>query len=285
MEAWISTPNPLRRGPILEWSNGVETGAHLWIGFPTPGCLLANLIDGQDRLIFTPGGRIPTNTWTHVAVTYSRISGVAVLYLNGIAAQTQSLGVFTPRTDLDLLIGRRPNSDQESFEGAIDEPSVYGRELSAADIQSIFLAGSAGKCRNSSWLSVSNLAGTLVPGTTANVSFLVNTTALSLDAGSYFDLVTFANLTSGRDDTTRSATLTVLNPVPTLDSITQTGGTVLLRWTSVPNRRYRVQFKTSLTDAEWSELSGDVQATGTTAARSDTPAPSAQRFYRVKVVP
>jgi hypothetical protein len=33
-----------------------------------------------------------------------------------------------------------------AFDGVIDEPTIYSRALSAAEVASIHLAGSAGKC-------------------------------------------------------------------------------------------------------------------------------------------
>jgi hypothetical protein len=62
-------------------------------------------------------------------------------------------------------------------------------------------------------------------------------------------------------------------------------GTVTLRWSSIPGKRYRVQVRTTLDAAPWFNLSGDVIATGPTASKVDTtPSAVPQRFYRVLVV-
>ena len=69
---------------------------------------------------------------------------MAVFYLNGLSVLTQNIGSFTPLTAFDLFLGRRPAAGfGESFQGLIDEPSVYNRDLSALEIQSIFVAGAA----------------------------------------------------------------------------------------------------------------------------------------------
>lgn len=56
-------------------------------------------------------------------------------------------------------------------------------------------------------------------------------------------------------------------------------GIANLSWSSVPGRNYRVQHKSALTDANWTDLAGDVVATNISSARTDTPAGA--RFYRV----
>jgi hypothetical protein len=80
-------------------------------------------------------------------VTYDKTTGTAVLYRNGVVVQTANLGVFDPQTTYDFYTGVRPAGPYANhFNGMIDEPSVYNRALSAADIQAIYNAGSAGKC-------------------------------------------------------------------------------------------------------------------------------------------
>ena len=55
-------------------------------------------------------------------------------------------------------------------------------------------------------------------------------------------------------------------------------------WTAVSNGNYRVQYKSSLTATNWTDLVGDVTAFGTTASKSDI-STTANRFYRVQVLP
>ena len=51
-------------------------------------------------------------------------------------------------------------------------------------------------------------------------------------------------------------------------------------------KKYRVQFKTSLTDPTWHDLDGDVTATDTTGFKEDsTTGAAAERYYRVWLVP
>lgn len=69
---------------------------------------------------------------------------------------------------------------------------------------------------------------------------------------------------------------------PTIESIRVTNGVATLTWPAISNQTYRVQSKSSLTNANWTDLPGDVVATGTNAAKTDGPGADG-RFYRVKV--
>ena len=62
------------------------------------------------------------------------------------------------------------------------------------------------------------------------------------------------------------------------------GTDATLVWSAVNNRTYRVQYKADLNDPSWTDVPGDVTASGATASKTDTGAADAQRFYRVHVV-
>lgn len=88
------------------------------------------------------------NGWTHIAVVY--MNRQPTLYLNGVfvKAGLTSLNPSCPST----WLGERGavNYNQGFYAGRLDEVSIYNRPLSAAEIQSIYAAGSAGKCPPSS---------------------------------------------------------------------------------------------------------------------------------------
>ncbi len=64
------------------------------------------------------------------------------------------------------------------------------------------------------------------------------------------------------------------------------GGQTGISWNAEPWKSYRVQYKNQLTDPDWTDLPGIVQAVGPTAGCVDATAPeSGQRYYRVVLVP
>jgi hypothetical protein len=73
-----------------------------------------------------------------------------------------------------------------------------------------------------------------------------------------------------------------LNPLISFVSVTN--GVVVIKWSATPGQVYRMQYKDELA-ADWSDLSPDVLATGSTATGSNIVDSVTQRFYRVSVVP
>jgi len=153
IEAWIKPADVTAQHPLVEWNGGVY-GAHFWLavippGGTGPGCLFANLIDTteQTHTISSAGGLVVADVWQHVAVTYDKMTGIAVLYLNGTVVREQGLGKFTPLTTGDLWLGLRPYDAGAGlrYAGQMDEVGLYNRGLSAAEIRAAYAAGSLGK--------------------------------------------------------------------------------------------------------------------------------------------
>ena len=66
---------------------------------------------------------------------------------------------------------------------------------------------------------------------------------------------------------------------PPLLQVTASNSVANLSWSSVPGRNYRVQYKSALTDLSWTDIVGDVTATGISSSKTNTPLNT--RFYRV----
>jgi concanavalin A-like lectin/glucanase superfamily protein len=86
--------------------------------------------------------------WHHVAVTLDRTSATPSLrfYLDGAPAATFSQPSAISLTNaVDLVVGQPFASTLADL--AIDELEIFNRALAASEVQSIFGAGSAGKCK------------------------------------------------------------------------------------------------------------------------------------------
>lgn len=101
--------------------------------------------------------RIPLNTWTHVACTYSHETGVT-MYINGELVENRKLNAkFTPAIDelvgeTTMLMGKsrlpsrpvgtiRPEGTGKSFtffDGILDELNIYEEALTAKEIKAAF---------------------------------------------------------------------------------------------------------------------------------------------------
>ena len=162
LEAWINPTDVSTTYPLFEWNNPTWWGVHFHIspGQPTtgsagpagPGQLYANIVDDNNNWhqMGSAAGAVATNVFQHVALTYDKTSGLGTIYCNGQIVSQATLGSFTPLTaaTYNLNLGRReaPNDTIISYSGLMDEPAIYNRALTAAEIQAIYNAGSAGKC-------------------------------------------------------------------------------------------------------------------------------------------
>lgn len=91
--------------------------------------------------VYAPWSPTPEQ-WYHVAVT--RSGSAYALYIDGAQVATGTDHNTIPDPDVPLMIGR---AEAYYFNGLIDEVEIYNRALSQSEIQAIFNAGSAGKCK------------------------------------------------------------------------------------------------------------------------------------------
>ena len=110
------------------------------------------LICDQDGNTVTVGTYLTYNQWTHVAATLDGSTGTMSIYTNGVLADqtvtaVRPFGDLIPEDSPGVGIGNL-NDGQNNFPftGDIDEISLYNRALTAAEVQAIYNAGSAGKC-------------------------------------------------------------------------------------------------------------------------------------------
>jgi hypothetical protein len=120
-------------------------------------------------------GPVPTNVWTHLAL--ERMSDQMLLFVNGtLAGQVQATNASLSNA-APFVIGAAydsafnpPIQTTGNFVGQIDEVSLYNRALSVGEIQSIYAAGSAGKCALPPVIVVQPANKTNLVGTTASFS-------------------------------------------------------------------------------------------------------------------
>jgi hypothetical protein len=90
-----------------------------------------------DRIVF--GVNPPTSTWTHVTVVAT--ASATTLYFDGILLDTApALGTSSTANVAIGTNGQDPSgtaSSLDTFNGALDEVRVYGRELTTTEVQQI----------------------------------------------------------------------------------------------------------------------------------------------------
>jgi hypothetical protein len=90
------------------------------------------------------GSAVSTNEWHHVAGVLKKGTFVR-LYVDGqLVTETTGFNGDTSDGNSPMYIGRR--GDGLSFNGSVDEVTLYGRALGGAEVGVIYAAGSEGKC-------------------------------------------------------------------------------------------------------------------------------------------
>lgn len=101
--------------------------------------------------------QVPLNQWVHIAAT-RKASEDAKIYYNGVS---QPLSSYPWSGSISyngawFSIGQQKDINRP-FKGYIDEVQIFNRALSESEVQSIALAGSAGKCKPTATISPSGL--------------------------------------------------------------------------------------------------------------------------------
>ena len=154
IECWVNLATVTGNNPLIEWNDGDEAtggfwGVHLFVGSFGAGSLYANVVGPGEtwHQLNSAAGVVKTNTFQHVALTYDKASGVARIFCNGAVVAQQFIGSFTPLTDTDLYLGKRPaGSGVFNSVGLMDEVALYNRALTPNEIAAIYAARGTGKC-------------------------------------------------------------------------------------------------------------------------------------------
>jgi hypothetical protein len=110
--------------------------------------LLRNHLRFGSSAIVTATPELMPGAWTHVAGVDD--GATLSIYSNGMLAGTERATGKVPTNHLPLTIGASWSLRYGTgyyWNGAIDELSLYDRALSPSEIQALYSAGAAGKCK------------------------------------------------------------------------------------------------------------------------------------------
>ncbi len=150
------------------------------------------------------------NQWYHLAIT--RSGSTYTIYINGVPSGSAVNTNAIPTANAPLTIGQAESLG--FMNGLLDEVTVYNRALTETELQSIFSAGAAGKCKTatSTTRSISPSTG----GDTGQVS--VNIVGSGFASGSSVQLsrsglagILGTNVRASPDGTILSATFDLTN--------------------------------------------------------------------------
>ena len=134
------------------WLIGSDDAAayQKWIFGYGYGGLAFHSVNGESMLVVYPDWLPEPGQWYHLAVT--RDGNTFTLYINGVPVTNLTASFVIPDASTPLTIGGAEG--RFSFNGLLDEIGIYNRALTAAEIQSIFNAGSYGQCKTASFTEI-----------------------------------------------------------------------------------------------------------------------------------
>jgi hypothetical protein len=153
IDAWINTTFVFGDIPIVGKLSGSPVRGYAFVlGQSGPlGLYMAGTagLQGYAAVNFT--GNLHDGQWHHVAVTVDRNSTTGgTFYVDGNPVDTfnptLTLGSISNATDLHIGNMFVLNTNM-NWVGLLDEIEIFNRALTAAEVQAIFSAGSAGKCK------------------------------------------------------------------------------------------------------------------------------------------
>jgi hypothetical protein len=149
VETWVK---PASRGSGQSILFAQSFGRQLVVRPGNCGLVVAWLVNTDPSHFYETdsSAEIPLNEWTHLVGTWD--STALRLYINGALDQQATPGIVPWDSGCNSEIGGiyHPSGSciatGQYFNGLIDETTYYSQALSATDVQSLYNAGSAGKC-------------------------------------------------------------------------------------------------------------------------------------------
>lgn len=149
MEAWIKTTSA-DTVTILDKRSSPLTGYAVFIQAGKFGLELGDGLVSGRHVAASP--LVNDGAWHHVAATIDQALGAGRLYIDGVIRLT-----FDPSSvsgsisnDGPLRLGQSQSfAPMVSFNGMIDEVSLYSASLDSSDVQAIFVSGGSGKVKPS----------------------------------------------------------------------------------------------------------------------------------------
>ncbi|MGH7972113.1 MAG: LamG-like jellyroll fold domain-containing protein, partial [Limisphaerales bacterium] len=147
LETWVMvTTNPATDAAVIFGKDGQTSGRQYELDAYRSGgqlVFLANIGIPEGFVGLTGTNRVDLNTWNHVAMTYD--GAYLRLYVNGrLDSSRAATGPISGGTAPFRIGGL--GSGPWSFNGLVDEVSLYNRALDADEISAIYGADASGKC-------------------------------------------------------------------------------------------------------------------------------------------
>lgn len=138
-----------RDGPLFSYKKALpHWGVHIWLA--QNGRFFNRITRFPNRQFFThieTDQPLQIGKWVHVAATYSHLTGVNSIYVDGILKKTQNIGTgFRISTNDPAIRMGVKISDGRFFNGAITQMGIFNVSLTPQQILAVRNRGMTIKC-------------------------------------------------------------------------------------------------------------------------------------------
>jgi hypothetical protein len=149
IDAWVTTSDACGTYAIVDKRSGPMMTMTGYVLFIYNGNLAFQWGFGAGNSTYLSSLLVADANWRHVAVTADRDDPCGLkLYVNGVSqAFNPTAQQGNLNNDGNLLIASDRYYNSHRFNGSIDEVELFNRALTAAEVNAIYAAGSAGKCK------------------------------------------------------------------------------------------------------------------------------------------
>ena len=140
--AWVNARDLITNTGVLEKRDSNPDGYGWMSGYADNKIYFEAVSLG----IYVTSSILKTNTWYHLASTYSSADAKARFYVNGVITSEQSISGSIATTTARLFIGSRGigNSPSGFFNGSIANVQIYNTALTPQEIQYLYQQGLGG---------------------------------------------------------------------------------------------------------------------------------------------
>jgi hypothetical protein len=131
---WVRLDEPLDKwGVVFSTYDGISAGWYLALSADRRPILSVSGTPGSSPWLLTAQS-LTLGRWQHLAVTFEGRERRAVIYIDGVRSASAVFPSWTPSVGISPHFGRASWSNGAYLRTVLDEPTLYGYELSASEI-------------------------------------------------------------------------------------------------------------------------------------------------------
>ncbi|MFH0953203.1 MAG: FG-GAP-like repeat-containing protein [Verrucomicrobiota bacterium] len=210
-------------------------------------------------LIADTGKNLTNGNWIHIAAVYD--GSAMMLYQDGaLAGSTAKSGGLSSNDSVQAWIGANPPGAAEPFDGVMDEVRIYRVALTQEEIQDLIGDADADGLPDSWELSYCASLACFSPYGDADADHFIDS----------------HERLAGTNPTNTSSLLRIVSCEPRPDE-------VIIRWSSVTNKSYRVVRASRLVDPDFTPIATNQAATPDENAYTNPASGEGPLFYRIQL--